>query len=100
MVYAGKELAYVTFKYPCGLGVVFRYLAGKRLKLVHRLVRTLPYPTRVGVVYKCFVEEGIENSVDCMVEQPVAHTGLVDVARLGVGDFEVVITTVSVRLFL
>ncbi len=31
-----------------------------------------------------------------MVEQPVAHAGLVDVARLGVGDFEMLIWAVAV----
>ena len=98
MVDTGKELADVAFEHPAGAGVVFGDLIGKATELIHCFVRTLPYAARVTFIYESAVEERVKLAVQCMMEQAVAYASFVDVARLGVGDFEMFVAAVSVSL--
>ena len=98
VVYRSKELFDVTFEHPAGAGVVFGDLIGKRTKAVHRPVRALPYAARIRVCNKLLVEIGVQHSIHRMVQKPVTNRGFVDVARLGVSDFEVLVAAVAVSL--
>ena len=98
MVDIRKELADVAFEHPAGAGVVFGYLIGKGTKLVHRFVRTLPYPAGITFIYESAVEERVKLTVQCMMEQAVAHRGFVYIPWLRVGNLEVMVATVPVSL--
>lgn len=56
----------------------------------------LSLPARIRIRNKYLVEKRVENPIDGVVYEPVAHACLVDVAGLGVGYFEVVIGAVAV----
>ena len=96
MVYRGKELTDVAFEDPNGAGVIFRYLVGKGSKSIHRPVCPLPYTARVRVCYELFIEVGVQYPVECMMQQPVTHARLVDVAGFGVRNAEVVVAAMAV----
>ena len=98
VVYGGKELTDVAFEDPNGAGVIFRYFVGILPELIHCLVRALPHAAGAGVRDELSVEIRVQNPIERMMKQAVAYTGFVDIAGLGVGDFEVVVATMTVGL--
>ncbi len=55
-----------------------------------------PFATRIGICNERPVEERAELAIYGMVKEPITHACLVDVARRGVGNPEVVIRAVRV----
>ena len=61
-------------------------------------MRALPHSAGIRIRSECFVEERVQFSVYSVMQQPVAHRSLVDVAGLGVGNAEVVVPAMAVSL--
>ncbi|HEY4500938.1 MAG TPA: hypothetical protein VJI70_01565 [Candidatus Paceibacterota bacterium] len=59
-------------------------------------MRPLPETTGVGVGDEGTVKEWVKLAVERMMEEPVAHGGLMDIAGLGVRNFEMVISSVPI----
>src|SRR3989338_9753146 len=97
VVDGGEELADVALEYPARAGVVARNLVGELPETVHRAVRPLSPPARIRIGDERTVKERIQFPIQCVVEQPVAHRRLVDVARFRVGDSEVCIPAVAIH---
>ena len=76
--------------------MVLRNLVGELPEAVHRAVRSLPFATRIRISNKSAVEEWIEDPVDRMVHEPVAHARFVNVAGLRVADLERAVVAVPV----
>lgn len=97
VVYGSEELFDVALEYPTCASMVAGHLLCTCSKLVPCFVGAFAYSAGVGVGYECVVEEGIQNSIDSTVKEPVAYRSFVDVAGLGVADFEVVVWAVDIR---
>ena len=98
MIDRGEELFDVAFQHPTGARMIFRALLRVDAKPVHGFVRPFPYAAGVGIVDEYFVEKRVQSPVDGVMQEPIAHTCFVDVARLGIGNLEVVIPAVAVSL--
>lgn len=61
-------------------------------------MRSLPLAAGVRIADERAVEEWVELAIDGMMQEPIAHTRLMDVARLRVRDIESVVTTVDISL--
>ena len=61
-------------------------------------MRALPCAAGVGVVYKSFVEKWIQFSIYRVMQESVAYAGFVDVAWLGIGYIESVISAMPISL--
>jgi hypothetical protein len=55
------------------------------------------FPARVRITGESFVEKWVGLAVDRVVYEPIAHARFVNIARLGVTDFEMVIPAVLIR---
>jgi len=84
MVNAGKKFSDVAFQNPGLSGIIMRNFSRIKSKAVYSQMRALGKPTGAGVVNEFLIKIWIQNSVDGVVDKPVAHAGLMNIARLGV----------------
>jgi len=96
MINIRKKLLDIAFQDPTSTSVVLGNFAGEVAETVYGAVSSLPLSTRIRVVNKFAVEIWIQNSVNSMMEQPVADSRLVDIARFRVVYFERLIFAVVV----
>lgn len=96
MVNAGKKLFDVAFEHPASAGVILAHLVSKAAKTVKRFVRPLAQTARERVGNKGLVVKGVKNAIDGAVEQAVAESCFVDLARLGVIDPKMDVAAVTV----
>lgn len=92
-----EEFSNVALEHPAGAGIIFRYLASEGAKAVHRSVRALPYSAGIGVGDEQSVKEWVEDTIEGVVQEPVAHARFVDVTRLRVANFEMLVRAVLIR---
>lgn len=98
MIYVGEEFSYVAFQNPRCARVVARNGACVIAKAVERAVRSFGATAGIRIEYEFWVEIRIQDAINGMVEQSVAHGRFVDVARFGIVDPERRITAVPVGL--
>lgn len=68
----------------------------ERAEAVQGLVRAFANAARVRISDEPLVEKRVQDAADRVVEESVAHRGLVDASRLGIGDVERVIPAVAI----
>lgn len=96
MVNVCEKLPYIAFQNPRGTGVITAHAIGKRTKTVHRAMRPLSYATRIRIRDKGTVKKWIEYAVDGVMEEPVTHGCLVNVAWFWIGDTKRMISSMTV----
>ena len=96
MINTRKKLFDVALEHPCGASMVFTDLIDKLAEAIDGLVCPLPNLTRKRIVDEIGYKERIENPVDRMMQETIAHRGFVNVAEFGIVDFEMLIGTVNV----
>jgi len=96
MIDRGEKLSNITLEHPTGFGMVLTLLASEFLKVFDGSMRTFFVPTGIRVSDEGFVEEWVEDTIECMVQESIADGGFVNVSRFRVGDCEGVIAGVTV----
>lgn len=96
MINARKELPDVAFEDPAGSRIVPAHFVSKLPKPIQSPMRPLPDAAGVGIGDERPVKEGIEDSVDSVVQQPVADARLMDAPGFGVMDGKGLIAAVAV----
>ena len=96
MINRSEKLSNIALEYPAGFGMVLAFLAGECLKSFDGLMGTFVIPTGIGVSNESFVEERVEDTIEGVVQESVAHGRFVDISRFRVGDCEGVVTGVTV----
>ena len=59
-------------------------------------MRPLPVPARIRIAYECAVEKRIELAIQRMMEQPITHARLMDIARFRITDSKMFIAAMLV----
>lgn len=98
MVNTRKELSYIAFEYPSSTGMILAYLVGKLSEAIEGFVSPLAELAGEGIRDELGSEIWIENAIDGMVQQSITDCGLMDIARLRIIDFEVLVGAVGVGL--
>jgi len=83
-----KEFSHVALQRIAGTCAVSTYRAEHLRQSLDAFVRTLADATGKGIGNKTGLKRRIELLKDGMVQYPVTHSRLVDVAQLGVGNIE------------
>ena len=60
-------------------------------------MRSFPVTARIRIVDELAVKEGIQRAIDCVVEDAVADTRLVNIPWFGIRDGKGIITAVFIR---
>jgi len=84
----GEEFAHVTLQDPSRSCIILRGLAGEVPKAIHGSVRSLIQSARIGIENEFRIEVRIQNAIDGMMQQPVAHARLMDITRFRIRDVE------------
>ena len=79
-----EELPDITFEYPTSSIMITAYLPRKLFKPVDGLVGTFSQPTRERICYKLSIKIWIKQSIQSMMEKPVAHTRFMYLSWFGV----------------
>jgi hypothetical protein len=88
MVDVCKEFPDVALEHPACSGIVPRYLPSKFLESAYSPVCPLINATGIGIVDEVAVKIWIQGSIECVVNETVAHMCLVDITRLWVVDLK------------
>ena len=96
LVYGGEEFADVAFEHPAGTGIILRYAVRERAESRHGLVCSFFLPAGIRISNESVVEERIELPIESVVEEAVANTRFVDVARFWIVDLEMLISAVRI----
>jgi hypothetical protein len=97
LVDRGEELADVALQYPGCAGVILGNLVRERAKTVERLMRPPAHPARIRIGDKRSVEEWVQDAMNRMMHEPIAHGCFVNVSGFGVADPEMMVRTVTIR---
>ena len=60
-------------------------------------MRAFIKPARIGIKNKFRIEIWVQNSVNRVVDKPIADACFMDVARFGIANFKSLVITVSIR---
>ena len=71
-------------------------LAGKFIEPINRFVRAFVDTARIRIVNKTLVENWIQNAVNGVVQNSIAHPGFVNQTSFGIADIKRVIRTVAI----
>lgn len=77
--------------------MVARHFVCEMPEAIHRAVCSLSFPARIRIRDEGAVKERVQLAVERVVQKPVAHARLVYIARLRVGDFEMLVAAMRVR---
>ena len=84
MIDTGEKFLDVALQNPTGSDIIPANLTKHEIKSINRPVRPLLLATRVRIENKFFIEKWIQNSVNRVMQKPVANRGLADIPRLGI----------------
>lgn len=98
MINISKEFFNITFQNPTGFGIILTDNIDIFFEFIDCPVRAFFISARIGICDESFVKKWIENSVDGMVQKPIAHAGFVNISWFLVIDFESLITAVIVGM--
>ena len=96
MVNRREEFLDIALEYPKGLCVILAHPICVSSKNVHRAVRSFPETTRVRIIDELSVKKWIQDSIDSMVHESIAHTRLMNIAWLWVAYFEMMVATMTI----
>ena len=91
-----KEFSHVALQRIAGTCAVSTYRAEHLRQSLDAFVRTLADAARKGIGDKGLLKNLIENSENRMVQNPIAHHGLVNVAHFRIANVETRIRSVDV----
>ena len=98
MINIREKFPDVAFQNPAGARVVSTNLIRERAKSVDRSVRPFIISARIRISDKCLFKKWIKNSVNRVMQQPVANARFVNIPRFGIVDLERLITAVLVSI--
>lgn len=100
MANAGKKFLYITFENPASLRIVVADLVGKCPELIDGFMGAFSISAGKRVCNECFIKEGVQYPVNCVVQEPISNTCFMDVSWLWVVNLERVVFAVFVGLIL
>ena len=93
---AGEKFPDIALECPDGARMIMAGLGRELAKPVDGFVHPLPIPAGKRVGNKYSIEEWIQDAVDGVMQQPIAHARFVDVAQFWIGDVETLIGAVAI----
>ena len=94
MIDIREKLSDVAFQNPASSGVVSADFIRELAKSVNRLMRPLLNSAGIGISDEYLVEKRIKNPINGVMQKSVANRCFVNISRLGIVDFERLITAV------
>lgn len=88
MVNGGKKFFDIAFQTKRKVSIILANFSGEAFKSQNRFMSSFEVAARIRIVNETFVKKRIQNSVNRMMDNPVPHTGFMNMSQLWIFDIE------------